>query len=470
MDLLDSAPPLADGLLLAYVTVAVGYGTARAGLALTALVRLLCRPCALLLEDTSGTGAAPPVTLLAPVHARGGLDVEAVYALLGVAYPSKEVLLVDDGPTDDALARLVDAFDLVPAERPLMAPDVPHRSVSAAYRSRRCPELWLIRKAGGGGAADAVNAGLAYARTPLVCVLDGGGRLAPDAIHRAVQPFLEDTRTAAVGGATGVADECHMHHGRVGEVRMPRAWSARFQVLECLRAAVATRLAWDHLGALRVVPGSFGVFRRDAVVAIEGSAGRPVEAGAELVLRLRRASHESGQPWRVAYAPDAVSWRPAPEPGGAPGRRRDGWHRGLAWTLWEHRRTLLHVRNGRAGTLAVPAYVLVEVVGPLVEAVGLVGLVAALALGALDVPLAAALLSLAFALGLAESVTAVALEQLASQRYTRLRDLGLLFAVAIVENVGYRQVKALWRLRGLACALPPRAAGGERPWAVSPAS
>ena len=52
-------------------------------------------------------------------------------------------------------------------------------------------------------------------------------------------------------------------------------------------------------------------------------------------------------------------------------------------------------------------------------------------------------------LGVAQSVAAVALEQLAFRRYERVRDLGLLLFLSVAENFGYRQLTVWWRLKGL---------------------
>ncbi len=447
--MMHSALALADWVVLGFVALVVSHYLVGAVIALVALVRFRQRQASFHVEDASVAAAVPGVTLLVPMYNEGVVAVEAVHALLGVAYPTKEVLVIDDGSKDDTLARLIEAFDLVPAPRPLLAPNVPHEPVHASYRSRQRPELWVIAKTNGGSKADAVNAGLAYCRTPLFCMLDGDSLLAPDALHRAVRPFLEDTRTIAVGGTVGIVNGCRVRHGQVQDVRMPKAWLARFQVLEYLRAFASARVAWDHVGALLIVSGAFGLFRRDAVIELDGLDDETVGEDMELILRLHRAYRESGRPYRVAYAPDAVSWTECPETASVLGNQRDRWHRGLAQILWRHKRMLFNPRYGKAGLLAFPAYVFIELLGPVVEGLGYIGLAVAVAFGVVDVPLALLLLALAFVLGLAQSIAAVALEQIAFHRYTRLRDLWMLFLLSVVENLGYRQMTVFWRLRGL---------------------
>ena len=451
-----------DWAVLTFVGLVVSYYAVNAAVAFGALVKLRRRLASTHVEELASAATLPPVTLLVPMYNEGVVAVEAVHALLGVEYPTKEVLVIDDGSTDDTLARLAEAFVLEERVRPPVAA-IEHRPVGAVYQSRTRPELWVLSKANGGSKADAVNAGLAYCRTPLFCMLDGDSLLNRDALLRAVRPFLDDARTVAVGGTVGIVNGSRVRHGRVEELRMPRRWLARFQVLEYVRAFAAARTAWAHLDALLIVSGAFGLFRRDAVVALGGLDDDTVGEDMELILRLHRTFREQGRPYRIGYAPDAVSWTECPETLAVLGRQRDRWHRGLAQILWRHRAMLFNPRYGRVGTLAFPSYVGIELLGPVVEALGYVGLVVFTALGWLDVPLALLLLALAVTLGIAQSVAAVMLEQLAFRRYTRLRDLCTMFGLAVVENLGYRQLTVWWRLRGLASFFRKRQAWGVMP-------
>ena len=450
---------LVDWVALAFVALVVGHYLVGAGIALVALVRLRRALGARTVTEIATSASLPPITLLVPMYNEGVVAVEAIHALLAVAYPAREVLVIDDGSTDDTVARIAEAFGLDEVVRAPSAA-LTYAPVERVYRSRTRPDLWLLSKANGGGKADAVNAGLAYVRTPLFCMLDGDSLLAQDALLRAVRPFLDDARTVAVGGTIGIVNGSRVRHGQIEELRMPRSWVARFQVLEYIRAFVAARSAWAHVGALAIVSGAFGLFRRDAVVALGGLDDETVGEDMELVLRLHRSLREAGTPYRIGYAPDAVSWTECPETTAVLGRQRDRWHRGLAQILWRHRAMIGNPRYGRIGLLAMPAYLLIELLGPVVEALGYVALVVCLALGLVDVPLALLLLGLAVALGVMQSIAAVALEQLAFRRYTRLRDVALLLGLAVVENVGYRQLTVFWRLKGLVSAFRKKQAWG----------
>ena len=44
---------------------------------------------------------------------------------------------------------------------------------------------------------------------------------------------------------------------------------------------------------------------------------------------------------------------------------------------------------------------------------------------------------------------AVIFDSESGRRYTRLRDIALLLGLAVLENIGYRQMTVYWRIRGL---------------------
>ena len=110
---------------------------------------------------------------------------------------------------------------------------------------------------------------------------------------------------------------------------------------------------------------------------------------------------------------------------------------------------LFNPRYGRIGLVAMPVFLLVEILGPVAEMLGYGVVAVAWLTGALHPTLAGLLLLLAVALGVAQSIAAVALDEFAFRRYRSARDIGLLLLLTVAENAGYRQLTVLWRLRGL---------------------
>lgn len=410
-----------------------------------------------------GSEAAPTISLIAPAHDEALTVSESLRSLLTLRYPNLEVVLVNDGSSDDTIRVLERDFDLV-AVPPIFRRHVDSGAIRAIYRSRTSPDLVVIDK-DKGGKADALNAGLNVATGELICAIDADTIIEADALLRMVRPFLQRSDVVATGGTIRVANGARVSAGRVLEARAPRRPVAAVQAMEYLRAFLTGRLGWNRLGGNLIISGAFGLFRRDAMLAADGYEHDTVGEDMELVARLRRGAYEHGGPRRVEFVPDPVAWTEVPDSLRVLGRQRDRWHRGLADVLRRHRRVLGRPGYGTLGLVAYPYFLLVELLAPVVEAVGLLGLAVALALGAVDWSFAAMFFLVAYGLGLVISVFTLALEEWSYRAYGGLRDRLLLLGFAFVEGLGYRQLSVVWRLRGLV-----KYARGRTEWGAMPRS
>lgn len=390
---------------------------------------------------------APGISLLAPAYNEAATIESSVRAFLALRYPNLEVVVVNDGSTDTTMEVLIRQFDLVPIHTVYWR-RVATKPIHGLYRSRRYPSLVVADKENG-GKADALNAALNLASGELVCALDADTIIEPDALQRMVRPFLMSGDVLAVGGTIRVANGSVIRGGHVLSSRVPRQPLPGIQVVEYLRAFLFGRLGWNRLGGNIIISGAFGLFRREAVIATGGYDRSTVGEDLELVLRLRRQGYETRGPHRVAFIPDPVAWTEGPESARVLGRQRDRWHRGLAEVLWRHRRMLFNPRYGAMGLLVIPYYTFVELLGPIVEAVGILGILAGLAIGAVNIGFALLFFLVAYGYALMLTTSTLVLEEIAYHRYEGVVNRFLLLFWAVAESAGYRQLTVFWRLRGL---------------------
>jgi cellulose synthase/poly-beta-1,6-N-acetylglucosamine synthase-like glycosyltransferase len=390
---------------------------------------------------------APTITVLAPAHDEAPTIAASVRALLALYYPNLEVIIVNDGSTDPTLDVLRREFDLIPVH-PIFQRRLVTEPVRGLYRSPSHPSLLVVDK-DNGGKADALNAGLNVASGDLVCAIDADTLVEPDALQRMVRPFLISGEIVAAGGTIRVANGCVIRGGRVVVARVPRRPLPGFQAVEYLRAFLFGRLGWNRMGGNLIISGAFGLFRRDAVIASGGYEHGTVGEDMELVLRLRRRGVELHGPSQVKFIPDPVAWTQVPDSPRVLARQRDRWHRGLADTMWRHRRLFFNPRYGAMGMIAMPYFVIVELFAPVVEAVGLAGLALGLLTRAVNLPFAAMFFLVAYGYGLILTLATVLLEEFSFHRYASAGDHAVLVGWALLENFGYRQATVVWRLRGL---------------------
>src|SRR6185436_14514718 len=357
--------------------------------------------------------------------------------LLALQYPNLEVIVISDGSKDRTVQVLSEKFDLVPVKT-IYEQRIKTRPVRALYRSSTYPSLVVVDKENG-GKADALNVGLSFARGDLVCAMDADTLIEADGLQRMVRPFLYATDVVATGGTIRVVNGSEVKFGRVVKTAVPTD----------LRAFLFGRLGWNRLGGNIIISGAFGLFQRDAVLDAGGYLHDTVGEDMELVLRLKRLSYENGGAGKIAFVPDPVAWTEVPESARSLGRQRDRWHRGLADVLWRHRAMLLNPRYGITGLFVYPYYAFVELLAPVIEAVGIGSLALGLIFGVVDWKFAGLFYLTAYGLGTALTAFTLILEDLSFHRYDSFRDRVLLFWWALIENLGYRQLTVYWRLRGL---------------------
>ena len=390
---------------------------------------------------------APPITMIAPAYNEGLTIVECVESFLALEYPAVEVIVVNDGSSDDTLQKLIDRFELRPVAR-LCESVAPHAPIRGFYASRHRPRLLVVDKVNGRGKADAVNAGLNASRTPLVCITDADTLIEPGALLRAIRPFVLQPETVAVGGKVCIANGSRIDRGRVLEARLPGNFLALVQTLEYERAFMLARLGLSRLGALLIISGAFGLFRRDAVMAVGGYSLGTVGEDLELVVKLHRHCRASGRPYAITFMADPVVWTQAPESLADLGRQRARWERGALETLWKHRSMVFNPRYGTTGLIGFGYLFLLVVMGPILAVTGYVLVPLWWATGLLSHEHFLVFLAATFSFGVLMSICCLILEQMLVGKVARARDLALLAAIAVIENFGYRQLCSLWRIQG----------------------
>jgi poly-beta-1,6 N-acetyl-D-glucosamine synthase len=240
--------------------------------------------------------AYPHVTALVPAHNEGKLIAAAVEPLMAMDYPRYDVVVIDDGSTDDTYERAIELVPLYGAER-----------------------LKVVTQPNGGKAV-ALNTGLASARGELVLCMDGDSVLEPQTIRQAVKHFA-DPDVGAVGGNVKVAN-------RVNHL-------TRLQALEYIQGLNLVRTAHAFFRRVAVIPGPVGVFRKSVLEQVGGYLPDTFAEDCELTLRIMLAG------WKIKYEPDAVAWTEAPESLAALFKQRYRWARGILQSMAKHKLRLL---------------------------------------------------------------------------------------------------------------------------------
>lgn len=416
------------------------------------------------LDEVFAYPLTPSISVVVPAFNEELSIIDSVHGMLNLRYPSHEVVVVDDGSTDRTFALMDAEFDLEPCEVSIDESINVLAPILGTYRSRVDSRLIVVRKVNAGTRSDAVNAALAVAKQPLVCMTDADSIFDPDALLLVARAYLRDPeRTVGVGGTIRAVNGSSVTRGYLEDAKAPTTWTARIQVVEYLRSFLLGRVAWSRMKALIIVSGAFGVYRRELLSELGGLDPEALAEDAELVVRVHKHMRDSGREYRLAFLPDPVCWTEVPNSLKQLAKQRRRWSRGLAEVLWLHRRMIFNPRYGRIGMLALPYYLFFELLGAIVEFVGVAAVLLGFTLGLVNTSMAIIVAMVALLYATVLSAVTILIEEFSYRRYTHPRDLFMVAIASLIEIFGFRQIHAYWRTHGLISALRRTESTWEKP-------
>jgi len=255
-------------------------------------IAYLRTPATLFINDDQ----LPFISIIIPAYNESLVINQSIESLLNLDYPHYEVLVIDDGSMDDTSTK----------------------ALHIKCRTERV-RLRIIRKTNQ-GKADALNTGLAHAVGDFILNVDADAILNKSALRYCIRHF-KDQRVGAVAGNIKIANRTHL--------------LTNIQALEYMESIAMVRRAQSFIGAINIIPGPLGMFRRQALNDAGGYSNDTFAEDCDLTLQL----HQQG--WRVRYEPNALSMTEAPITLIALLRQRYRWTRGILqamrknkWVLW----------------------------------------------------------------------------------------------------------------------------------------
>jgi cellulose synthase/poly-beta-1,6-N-acetylglucosamine synthase-like glycosyltransferase len=388
----------------------------------------------------------PPVSIVVAAHNEAGSLPDAVHSLLGLEYPEFEVIVVNDGSTDDTLERLFDAFELVPVDA-LSRDVVATERIAAYYRGVREPRLLVVDKEGG-GKADALNAGLNHSRHRYVCGVDADTVFARNALSATMQAFLADPDVVGLTSLVEIAADPSASLVRGVHYRIPDTRPLIvYQALDYLRAFLNNRIAWSRFDFMLCAVGAFQIWRRDLLDELRGWSRDYTCEDIELTFRVHKVMRDRGRRYRVLCLPDRVGLTEGPDTVRKLVAQRERWQRVILETWWAYRRMCLNPRYGSVGLVGMPFYLVSEIVAPVFEMLAVSTLVVGAATGLVDWWLAAFIVLLIAFVNSLFSTGALLMADLEFGAW-RSRELLRVLALMPAEMLFYRPIASWARVKG----------------------
>ena len=266
----------------------------------------------------------PLISVLIPCFNEEKVIESSVRRILASNWAKIEILVLDDGSSDHTAEVVRKAFSDEP------------RVTLMSFEN--------------GGKARALNRGLAKAHGDVVVALDADTLFPSDTLAKLARWF-GDPRVGAVAGNALVGNR--------------RNLITRWQALEYITAQNLERRALAALGAVTVVPGAVGAWRRAALEQLGGYPDDTLAEDQDLTIAIQRAG------WRVEFDPEARAYTEAPETVGGLLKQRFRWSFGTLQCIYKHRAALFNVKHPVLGFVALPQIwlfqILLTAVAPLID-------------------------------------------------------------------------------------------------------
>lgn len=416
---------------------------------------------------------APGISVIAPAFNEGLTIIQNVRSLLTLNYPEFEVIIVNDGSTDDTLEQLIAEFQMVEVpfayNEKIKTQPVRRifKSTSAVYAN-----LLVIDKVNGKSKADASNAGINAAAYDYFLCTDVDCILARDTLLKLIKPFLDEEhkrikevgepcpecgyihieedsmRVIATGATLRLGNSCDVDEGVITRVRPPRQLLARFQEMEYIRAYVLGKMGWSEMNCVPNVSGGLGLFDKEIAIKAGGYDHKSFAEDMDIVTRMCTYMIENKLKYAIRYIPASQCWTEGPATLKVFGRQRTRWGRGLAEIMTMHRGVLFNPRYGRLGMVVLPYNLLFEFLAPIIEVLGIASYIYLIIMGMINWPYA--LLLLAFVYLYAVMVTTLALlwDQLTFRYYKTWQEVMGLSLMALIEPLVYHPLIVFFALKG----------------------
>lgn len=268
-------------------------------------------------DSIPNTPNTPLVSIIIPAYNEEKVIGNTIESTIEINYPNKDIIVVDDGSKDNTL---------------LIAKKYESQGVKVLHKEN-------------GGKASALNMALNFTKGEIVAILDADTLASRNSLNEIVKVFESDKDISAVAGNI--------------KVRNKKNWITWCQALEYVAGIQITRRAMDIFGAITIVPGALGSFKKSILTETGAyDKGTIVEDFDTTIKILKSGMIIRGNTKSVAYTETPNTLKDFCN-------QRKRWYRGNLQVVSKHHDALTNQRFGFLQKLAFPYMVISMIVLPI---------------------------------------------------------------------------------------------------------
>ncbi|MEA2103366.1 MAG: glycosyltransferase family 2 protein [Candidatus Cloacimonadota bacterium] len=257
------------------------------------------------------------VSIIVPAYNEEITILNNIRMLLALDYPDFEVIVINDGSSDNTLKVMMDNFELCE----IAANKTPIISTQPIRKIYKMNNLIVIDKENG-GKADAINVGINSSSKKLICTIDADSILDKIALKQTVQPLIDDENVFVSGGQLAVANGVKLKNNKVINSILPKNIWVQWQIIEYLKSFMIARYSMSKINSIMIMSGAFSIYKKSDLKAVGGFltenndsdfikqtggyGSQTVCEDMEIVVRMWRYFYEKGKKAKAVFLPHPV--------------------------------------------------------------------------------------------------------------------------------------------------------------------
>lgn len=397
-----------------------------------------------------------PMSIVVPAYNESVSIVQTIENLLRIDYKLFEIVVVDDGSTDNTKNLIIDAFDLKKEDGRPIRYEVPCKPIKEVYTGKKgAIQITLISKVNGGCKADAMNAGINVSEFPYIVNMDADEILQRDALKIASRAILEDDNVVCVGGNIKMSNYVTFSDAMPVETTLGKNMVVDMQVVEYGRAFVGTRIFQNEVNMNLIVSGGYGIFKKSVLVEVGGYDSHSMGEDMEVTVRIHKHFRDRKKRYAMKYVPDSVCWTQAPSTLKDLKKQRQRWYCGLIQTIVKYKKMICNPKYGLIGLYMFPYIIFYEMLNPLFMLLGWFVMIWTILDNTINFPYVIYVFILYFIFGVFLSISNF-WDKIYMKRDTiSLKKMWIAFYTAIIDSLFFRlyisvlSILALFKLKSI---------------------
>ncbi|NIJ45717.1 cellulose synthase/poly-beta-1,6-N-acetylglucosamine synthase-like glycosyltransferase [Wenyingzhuangia heitensis] len=303
---------------------------------------------------------APNISVIKVIYNQENTILQSVKLLLLSHYNNLEIIIINNGSTDNSLQNLIKTYNLKPINV-YINKEIDSGPVKTIYKSTNpiYKKLIIVDKPISNN-ADSLNTGINIASGKYITHINTNYVIKQDAILKLSKPFLKETTQKVIASGSVI---------KYAENKKSATILSRIISLKHTRILLLEYMAWTKVNELLFTPGLFMIFDREIAIKCKGYTPNTSSLDMELTMRMRQYMEEHKTAYTISFIPDILCWKKEEINFKNILTKKSNWTLKKLESLKSNKKIIFNRKYGTLGLVSYPYWFLFKFLTPIVKVI-----------------------------------------------------------------------------------------------------